>query len=83
MKWTALWYQKAVEDLQQLTVRNTRQATRLSLAVREYAQTGRGDTKKLQGSDEWRLRTGDWRIFLRFVGWEVHVTGFSDRQDAY
>jgi mRNA-degrading endonuclease RelE of RelBE toxin-antitoxin system len=39
--------------------------------------------KKLKGRDDWRLRAGDWRIFLEFFEKTVHVTGISDRQDAY
>jgi hypothetical protein len=40
--------------------------------------------KKLSGSQEWRLRAGHWRIFMRLMGdGTAHITGFSDRQDAY
>jgi|KBSSwiStaDraftv2_1062776.scaffolds.fasta_scaffold768128_2 mRNA-degrading endonuclease RelE of RelBE toxin-antitoxin system len=84
MKREILWYQSAVEDIQQLSARNSRQATRIVLAVREYGHTGRGDMKKLSGSQEWRLRAGHWRIFMRLMGdGTAHITGFSDRQDAY
>ena len=83
MKYNVLWYHAAVEDLQHLTVRNQRQATRIALAVRELGNTGRGDLKKLSGRGDWRLRVGDWRIFLEYVGADIHVTGISDRQDAY
>ena len=84
MKREVLWYQSAVEDIQRLAARDAKGATRVVLAVREFGNAGRGDIKKLQGSDNWRLRTGTWRIFLRLMpGAVAHVSGFSDRQDAY
>ena len=66
-----------------VTARDAKQASRITLAVREYGQTGQGDLKKLKGSETWRLRAGDWRVFIEFDGDKAHVTGFSDRQDAY
>jgi mRNA-degrading endonuclease RelE of RelBE toxin-antitoxin system len=84
MRRDVLWYQSAVEDVQRLAARNSRQATRIVLAVREFGSTGRGDLKKLAGAEDWRLRAGEWRIFLRLLpDATAHVTGFSDRQDAY
>ena len=43
----------------------------------------RGDFKKLKGIVEWRLRVGDWRVFLNLDGPHAYVVGMSDRQDAY
>jgi mRNA-degrading endonuclease RelE of RelBE toxin-antitoxin system len=84
VKWEVLWYQDAVEEIQQLSARNSRQATRIVLAVRELGRSGRGDMKKLADhAGVWRLRAGDWRVFFRFVGPAGHVTGIRDRQDAY
>lgn len=40
-------------------------AQRIAVALRRYVATGIGDVQRLTGSDEWRLRVGDWRV--RFV----------------
>ena len=53
------------------------------LVLRDFGQNSRGDVKKLQGSTDWRLRVGDWRIFLKLDGEVAWVLGISDRQDAY
>jgi mRNA interferase RelE/StbE len=38
---------------------------RIVSAVERYAVTGQGDVKRLRGSEDFRLRVGDWRV--RFV----------------
>ena len=53
------------------------------LTLRVFGNTGKGDLKKLGGSNDWRLRSGDWRIFLKLDGDVAWVFGISDRQDAY
>lgn len=78
-----LWYHAAVEDIQKLSVRNSRRAGRILLAVRDFGRTNAGDIKKLKASDESRLRVGDWRIFLQLVGPIAYVVAVTDRQDAY
>jgi len=83
MKREIYWYHSAVELVLQLSARNSRQATRIALAPRNFGASGTADIKKLEGSDRWRLRAGDWRIFLRLDGPEAWVVGLSDRQDAY
>jgi mRNA-degrading endonuclease RelE of RelBE toxin-antitoxin system len=35
---------------------------RIHSAVNRYASEGYGDVKRLKGSDEYRLRVGDWRV---------------------
>jgi mRNA-degrading endonuclease RelE of RelBE toxin-antitoxin system len=43
-------------------------ATRILDALTRLADTGQGDVTRLQGTpDEWRLRTGDWRIRFRYA----------------
>lgn len=50
----------AAKDVNDLP-RNERD--RIIRKVKEFAETGRGDVKKLQGhSNEFRLRVGDWRV---------------------
>jgi mRNA-degrading endonuclease RelE of RelBE toxin-antitoxin system len=66
-----------------LASRTSRQATRILLAIREFATSGRGDLKKLQGSERWRLRVGDWRIGLKLEGDIAWILDVADRQDAY
>jgi hypothetical protein len=60
-----------------------RQSTRLLVAIRELGQAGRGDFKKLQGADEWRLRVGDWRVLFILRANAAYVSRITDRQDAY
>ncbi|MBI3974251.1 MAG: type II toxin-antitoxin system RelE/ParE family toxin [Chloroflexi bacterium] len=63
MSWEIVWTRPAVSDLRRL---DRQVAERIRQAVRQFAVTGRGDVRKLQGSQaEWRLRVGDWRV--RFV----------------
>lgn len=83
MRRELLWYHAGVEQIVQVSARNARQATRVMLALRDFGNTGKGDLKKLSGSNDWRLRSGDWRIFLKLDGDVAWVFGISDRQDAY
>ena len=56
-------------DLQGVARTSTRQAERIARAVDTLARSEQGDVKKLvDRSDEWRLRVGDWRVFLRYDG---------------
>ena len=77
------WFQAAAEELAQLAARNSKQATRILVSVREFGQSHRGDVKKLAGSQEWRLRAGDWRVIFVLRGDEAYVVRITDRQDAY
>ena len=76
------WAQSAVEDLQQLSSRQSRLALRLVLGVRQFGSGARADLKKLEGSSRWRLRVGEWRVFLSLEDERAYIHGFSDRQDA-
>ncbi|MBK6685909.1 MAG: hypothetical protein IPG45_15660 [Deltaproteobacteria bacterium] len=42
-------------------------ARRIVEEVDAYALTGRGDVTKLQGSDQFRLRVGDWRVIFALL----------------
>lgn len=83
MRRDVFWYHRAVEEITLLAARNPRQSTRLLVAIREFGQTGRGDLKKLQGPEEWRLRVGDWRVLFLLHANAAYVCRVSDRQDAY
>ncbi|MCL4242407.1 MAG: hypothetical protein KJ048_13750 [Dehalococcoidia bacterium] len=83
MRRELLWYHAGVEQVVQLSARNARQATRIMVALRDFSNTGKGDLKKLSGSNDWRLRSGDWRVFLKLEGDIAWVFAISDRKDAY
>jgi mRNA-degrading endonuclease RelE of RelBE toxin-antitoxin system len=83
MKREIYWHHAAVEEMTQLAARNTRQATRILVAIREWGATSRGDFKKLQTVNEWRLRVGDWRVLFVVRADAAYVSRVTDRQDAY
>ena len=83
MRREVFWHHSATEAIVQLAARNAKQATRILIAVREFGSGSRGDLKKLAGSDDWRLRVGDWRVILQFINDRAFVSEVSDRQDAY
>jgi len=56
------WTGQARADVRQLDVPT---AMRIFVAVQRFAETGEGDVSKLRGTDELRLRVGDYRV--RFV----------------
>ena len=61
-----------------------RDAQKVVLTSRTFGRDGRGDFKKLQGREnEWRLRTGDWRIILTFENDEVWISQVDNRRDAH
>ena len=84
MKRNVYWEQSAAEQLSQIAARNSRQATRILIAMREYGQASRGDVKKLSGSrNEWRLRVGNWRVVFELFAEAVYISDVGDRQDIY
>lgn len=57
---------------------------RVFAALQRFADTGEGDITKLKGTDELRLRVGDYRV--RFVQTESHaiqVKRVLHRSEAY
>ena len=77
------WFPSGVEDITGLASRNSKQATRILIALRDFARTNKGDLKKLQGAELWRLRVGDWRVIMNLEGSVAWVIAVTDRQDAY
>ncbi|MBS1826574.1 MAG: type II toxin-antitoxin system RelE/ParE family toxin [Acidobacteria bacterium] len=55
-------------DVRQLDIPT---AMRVFTALQRFADTGEGDITKLKGTDEFRLRVGDYRV--RFVRTESHA----------
>jgi mRNA interferase RelE/StbE len=47
--------------------------SRLVKAVARYAETGAGDVKQLQGSTDYRLRVGDYRVRFAIVAGQVLI----------
>ena len=61
--WQAVWIRPALHDLRGL---DRKVASRVRQAVAHFAETGRGDVRKLEGeAGKWRLRVGDWRVTFR------------------
>jgi len=55
-------------------------------AVCSYAESGHGDVKRLQASEEYRLRVGDWHVRFDVVDGELRVMmvlRVLHRGDAY
>lgn len=53
-------------------------------ALGVYAETGRGDVKKLRGrKDEWRIRCGKWRAIFTQHGKLLRVLRVRDRKEVY
>lgn len=83
MIWEVVWEHHAVADMRRL---DRPIAARVHAAVRQLAETGRGDIKRLHGvTDEWRLRAGSWRVRLTFK-WDdgvIVVLRALPRGEAY
>jgi mRNA-degrading endonuclease RelE of RelBE toxin-antitoxin system len=81
---TVLWEHPAVEDLFELMAKESRQARKVMIAVRSFGMGESSDFRKLSdGSERWRLRTGDWRIFLRLESEFAYIAQVKNRRDAY
>lgn len=83
MNRTILWRQPAVEGLLEIGFRDQKLARRLMITVRRFAIGERMDLKKLSGGDEWRIRSGDWRVLVTLADDEVTVERVDNRRDAY
>lgn len=56
---------------------------RLEAKLDDFAETGRGDVKKLKGQDRFRLRVGDYRILYYREGSTIFVVDVGHRRDIY
>jgi len=72
----------AADDLRKLDPQVARQVL---AALRRYAETGRGDVKKLKASQPplHRLRAGDWRARFILSPDTVTVVRIQHRSEAY
>jgi mRNA interferase RelE/StbE len=75
------WTAQAKSELRQI---EREQAMRILLELTRYGETGQGDVKRLQASDQFRLRVGDYR--LRFIVLEdgtMRIVRIGHRKDVY
>lgn len=81
--WALTFESRAEKDLARLDPPVARRV--ISTLERLLAQDPSVDLRRLQGSDEWRLRVGDWRVRLRleFNARTVVVVRILPRGRAY
>jgi mRNA interferase RelE/StbE len=73
------------------TVAGTRQWVKLAPQVRqridtrlqEFAETGKGDVKRLKGQRGLRLRVGDWRVIFYEESGSIVVVAVGHRREIY
>ena len=58
------WTSRAKDELRQI---EREQAVRILLELTRFAESGRGDVKQLQASDQFRLRVGDYRVRFKVL----------------
>jgi mRNA interferase RelE/StbE len=56
---------------------------RLDIKLSAFAQTGRGDVKRLKGRAGARLRVGDWRVVFYIEGDTIVVAAVGHRREVY
>lgn len=75
------WTEQAKSDLRKI---ERRQAMSILLDLTRYGETGHGDVKRLQDSDQYRLRVGDYRVrFLALEDGTLRILHVRHRKDAY
>jgi len=73
------------------TPANTRQWVKLAADVRrridgrltEFATSGNGDVKRLQGREGSRLRVGDWRVIFYEESGAIVIIAVGHRREIY
>lgn len=57
---------------------------KILLELTRYGNTGQGDVKRLQDSDQYRLRVGDYRVRFRVLDdGTLRIVHVRHRKDAY
>ena len=56
---------------------------RLDSRLTEFAETGKGDVKRLKGREGARLRVGDWRIIFYEEDEAIFIVAVGHRRDIY
>jgi mRNA interferase RelE/StbE len=80
MELTVEWTENAIRDLANLPADRRTQIVR---RVEAWANGMASDVKKLAGSDEFRLRIGDYRLIFTREGRHVTIERVFHRKDAY
>jgi hypothetical protein len=73
LPWEIIWSREGRSDLDRAPVQMQR---RVVAALERYASAGYGDVVRLRGSDQLRLRVGEWRV--RFRTW-IETRQLHDR----
>jgi len=81
MNFRILWDEKALAELKKLDVSIAR---RIAKKVGEM-ETGRlpSDVIRLSGSEDYRLRVGDYRVIFSISGQSIEVTKVGHRKNIY
>jgi mRNA interferase RelE/StbE len=56
---------------------------RIEARLSAFAETGRGDVKRLKGRGGARLRVGDWRVIFDETSGGIVVVAVGHRRDIY
>jgi mRNA-degrading endonuclease RelE of RelBE toxin-antitoxin system len=76
-----VWTEQGKAELRQI---DREQAMRILLELTRYEATGQGDVRKLKGSDEFRLRVGDYRVrFDVLEDGRLNILHVFHRKEAY
>ena len=71
MRYEIEWSQGALKDIRRL---DKPLIARITRAIEVFAETGRGDVKRLTNADDaYRLRVGEWRVRFRLVHREIQI----------
>ncbi len=75
LPWEIVWSREARTDLDRVPRQLQR---RVVAALERYAGTGYGDVVRLEGTDQLRLRVGQWRVRFRT---RIETRPVEDEQD--
>jgi len=56
---------------------------RLDTRLQEFAESGKGDVRRLKGRDGARLRVGDWRVIFYEERGTIVVVAVGHRREIY
>jgi len=81
MAFSIIWDEKARESLRKLQPMVSR---RIVKKVKELENSPySGDVKKIKGSEEFRLRVGDYRVIFGIVGDVIMILKIGHRKNIY
>lgn len=56
---------------------------RIDKRLKEFAESGKGDVKRLRGRNGARLRIGDWRLIFYETSDQIVVVAVGHRREIY